>query len=316
MGDAHIERPPGRKQENADSPQQYDLSYHTFDAMPHMSDSLPTVILRHTLPDGSFHHDWMIARPGGPDAGLVTFRLDQEAAAVLCGPVGGEAIVERLADHRRKYLTFEGPVPGDRGEVRREASGTTTILEGGFDAIGGGVRLAVAWDELEPRKRTIAAVPMEGGQYRIAIEATSSTDDDAENHGEPAGQEAPPMTADQPAGQSNKIQHVPPLGGGPGDVPVAGVTGPVDQPPKIVALGQKKRHEEEWTRTPNTTGKGAIHVRTFHSKLTDDALRYMDRSINEWLDAHPQYEVKFVTSSVGILTGKLKEPHIICQVWV
>jgi len=86
--------------------------------------------------------------------------------------------------------------------------------------------------------------------------------------------------------------------------------------PKIVALGSDRKHEEEWRRTPNTTGQGAIHVRTFHAKLTDDALVYMDRAINEWLDAHPQYEVKFVNASIGILTGKIKEPHLICQVWV
>ena len=85
---------------------------------------------------------------------------------------------------------------------------------------------------------------------------------------------------------------------------------------KIRAFGERPRHEESWTRTPNTTGTGAIHVKSFHAKLTDDALRYMDQSINEWLDAHPQYEVKFVNSTVGTLTGKLKEPHIICQVWV
>jgi len=86
--------------------------------------------------------------------------------------------------------------------------------------------------------------------------------------------------------------------------------------PKIVALGTDRKHEEEWRRTPNTTGQGAIHVRTFHTKLTDDALNYMDRTINEWLDAHPQYEVKFVNSTIGILTGKMKEPHLIVQVWV
>ncbi|MCA9291582.1 MAG: hypothetical protein KDA25_10680 [Phycisphaerales bacterium] len=85
---------------------------------------------------------------------------------------------------------------------------------------------------------------------------------------------------------------------------------------QIRALGEKRRHEDEWSRIPNTTGHGAIHVRTFHSKLTDDALRYLDQAVNEWLDAHPQYEVKFVTTTVGVLTGKLKEPHLICQVWV
>ena len=101
-----------------------------------------------------------------------------------------------------------------------------------------------------------------------------------------------------------------------GALPVADTDGLESLRPKIVALGTDRKHEEEWRRTPNTTGSGAIHVRTFHAKLTDDALVYMDRLINEWLDAHPQYEVKFVHASIGILTGKIKEPHLICQVWV
>ncbi len=100
-------------------------------------------------------------------------------------------------------------------------------------------------------------------------------------------------------------------------LPVAEGDGPaVAGGKKITAFGMEKRHEERWSRTPNTTGQGAIHVKTFHSKLTGDALIYMDECINEWLDKHPQYEVKFVTSTVGILTGKLKEPALLCQVWV
>ena len=30
----------------------------------------------------------------------------------------------------------------------------------------------------------------------------------------------------------------------------------------------------------------------------------MDQSINEWLDEHPQYEVKFVNGSIGTMRGK------------
>ncbi|MHC4415086.1 MAG: hypothetical protein ACYS0G_07370 [Planctomycetota bacterium] len=118
----------------------------------------------------------------------------------------------------------------------------------------------------------------------------------------------------------------PPRQGGPDTVrqsepgleplPVAEGVGQAARPRKITAFGKEKRHEEKWSRTPNTTGHGAIHVRTFHSKLTADALAYMDQCVNEWLDAHPQYEVKFVNSTVGTLTGKLKEPHLVCQVWV
>jgi len=86
---------------------------------------------------------------------------------------------------------------------------------------------------------------------------------------------------------------------------------------KIRTIGQKgKRHEEIWSRTPNATGTGALHVRTFHSKLSDESLRYLDQQINEWLDSHPDYEVKFVTSNIGVFTGKIKEPAVICSVWV
>ncbi len=101
-----------------------------------------------------------------------------------------------------------------------------------------------------------------------------------------------------------------------GELPVAEHVGGAVGAKKITAFEKQRRHEDNWTRTPNTTGQGAIHVRTFHSKLTVDALTYLDQSVNEWLDAHPQYEVKFVNSTVGTMTGKLKEPQLICQVWV
>ena len=99
-------------------------------------------------------------------------------------------------------------------------------------------------------------------------------------------------------------------------LPMADTGGPLTTAGKITAFGREKRHEELWSRTPNTTGMGAIHVKTFHCKLTDDAVTYMDQAINEWLDAHPQYEVKFVNSTIGVMTGKLKEPALFCQIWV
>lgn len=85
---------------------------------------------------------------------------------------------------------------------------------------------------------------------------------------------------------------------------------------KIQRFGDATRHEEKWNRTPNTPGTGAIHVKTFISKLRLDAVEHMDQQINEWLDAHPQYEVKFVTSAVGTLVGKINEPAMFLSVWV
>lgn len=150
---------------------------------------------------------------------------------------------------------------------------------------------------------------------------------------EPArpGQPTPPSPAPQ---AQPKIVHTTPgfapaassdQAESPASAPAEGTTEPQPSatqaqlsptPKPIRTFGDRKRHEDSWDRTPNTTGTGAIHVKTFHSKLTDEAMTYLDQQINEWLDAHPQYEVKFTSTSIGDFTGKLKEPHLIVQVWV
>jgi hypothetical protein len=71
-----------------------------------------------------------------------------------------------------------------------------------------------------------------------------------------------------------------------------------------------------WNRQPNKDGAGATHVKTFVTKLRMDAVENMDLQINEWLDAHPELEVKFSTSAVGVLVGKINEPAIFVMVWV
>lgn len=77
------------------------------------------VLLRHELPDGTWHHDWMLEDPGDPDGRLLTFRLD---ASVAWPPRGGFEAT-RLGAHRREYLSYEGEISGGRGIVRRVARG-------------------------------------------------------------------------------------------------------------------------------------------------------------------------------------------------
>ncbi|MBC7835489.1 MAG: hypothetical protein H7Y88_10385 [Phycisphaerales bacterium] len=93
-----------------------------------------TVILLHSLPDGTSHFDWLIEREpgdsGAPAAagrqadehGALTFRLmvrpDDPAATSFAGT--------RLPDHRTQYFDYEGSVAG-RGEVRRVAAGEARI---------------------------------------------------------------------------------------------------------------------------------------------------------------------------------------------
>lgn len=70
------------------------------------------MILEHDHP--FLHWDFLLET----ETLLTTWRLLQPPAADT------EVAAERLPDHRRRYLTYEGPVSGDRGSVTRIAAGT------------------------------------------------------------------------------------------------------------------------------------------------------------------------------------------------
>lgn len=85
---------------------------------------------------------------------------------------------------------------------------------------------------------------------------------------------------------------------------------------KIKAIvGSGSVRKSQYKRAALTPGTGACRVRTFHGKLSDQGLEYMDNQINEWLDAHSEVEVKFVTSSVGVFEGKIREPALVLNLW-
>lgn len=88
--------------------------------------------------------------------------------------------------------------------------------------------------------------------------------------------------------------------------------------PKIMhtqatTIGGKKT---EWKRKPNVDGTGATHVKSFHCRLNSEAMEIMDGQINQWLEEHPDLEVKLVNATVGEWQGKIKEPALIMQIWV
>jgi hypothetical protein len=83
------------------------------------------VVLHHTGM-GAEHWDLLLRVPGRER--LLTWRVaippEQWAAAGA-----GEIAATRIADHRALYMGYEGPVSGNRGQVKRVASGTATVLE-------------------------------------------------------------------------------------------------------------------------------------------------------------------------------------------
>ncbi len=109
--------------------------------------------------------------------------------------------------------------------------------------------------------------------------------------------------------------------------PVSVVTAPALAPPthaehhsKIHGFSGTKMGdsgESKWKRSLNKNGAGATHVRTFTGSLSAQGLEYMDQHINEWLDSHPDAEVKFAQLQIGNMpTATGREPAMIAQVWI
>jgi hypothetical protein len=135
----------------------------------------------------------------------------------------------------------------------------------------------------------------------------------------------------QPGAQQQQHQHGPPkIGAMPiqqikpdeGELDPIGLVDEVEEvegvtdAKKIKAfgvVGGQRAHT--WKRTATTPGTGACRVRSFHGKLSDQGMTYLDDQINEWLDQHPEVEVKFVTSTVGQFEGKIREPALIMNLW-
>lgn len=139
--------------------------------------------------------------------------------------------------------------------------------------------------------------------------------------------EGPGMGA---GGGGTAIRHTPAPSFGAGAAPVREAApggtpaGLAPEPPKHKIMhisqglvgGMSTNSESRWQRKPAATGSGACHVKSFHCKLASESMEMLDQQINEWLDAHPDYEVKLVTTTVGEWQGKTKEPSLIVQVWV
>jgi hypothetical protein len=89
--------------------------------------SLHYVVLHHKgIPEP--HYDLMFETSPGSE--LATWRTSD-------WPLHHGSALARLADHRRAYLDYEGPVSGNRGTVKRITTGTyllATNRDGLFEA--------------------------------------------------------------------------------------------------------------------------------------------------------------------------------------
>ena len=142
---------------------------------PEVSPTTPckTVILRHSLPDGSSHFDWLLAVEPRGVRPLVTFRMEQRVDVLTfddnCAPLAAVSI----GHHRPAYLNYEGPVSGDRGEVSRMASG---VIESWVFRNERHWRMAVQWVDAARRdaRQFLVLRAQESGMMHWEVIATDS----------------------------------------------------------------------------------------------------------------------------------------------
>ena len=90
---------------------------------------------------------------------------------------------------------------------------------------------------------------------------------------------------------------------------------------QIRALGSETQvgggvfDESGLTRPPDPKALTATRSRTFHAKLNEGAVAYMNRQINEWSDGDADVTIKFATSTIGVFEGKKADPHLIVTVF-
>ncbi len=130
---------------------------------PVRTDSRRTVVLCHTLADGSSHLDWMIERSAPIEHRLITFRAPCRPDAVG----SHQCTTERLADHRAHYLDFEGRIDGARGSVQRLASGSVVELSASDDRI----EAILSWGNTTSRVR---AAHFDGERWLLGWEPMES----------------------------------------------------------------------------------------------------------------------------------------------
>jgi hypothetical protein len=141
-----------------------------------------------------------------------------------------------------------------------------------------------------PAAAATASLPVDDDLVMLEEDAIALEDD---------GQAAPPAAAHDPAHAASAVAAHP----------------PAPAPKKITFNADVYGKQRTWKRKHTSTGTGACRVKTFHGKCSDQGLEYLDDAINVFLDEHPDIDVKFVQSNIGMFDGKFKDFALIVNVW-
>lgn len=132
-----------------------------------------TVLLRHDLPDGSSHVDWLVARDPEGLQPLVSFRMDSPLDELQPGT---QIIAEHIGDHRPLYLEYEGEVTGNRGRVKRLKSGKLIQAQASERDRPDSLFLQIRWGSRNPHEQHLHLARYDDDQWIITCTECVPTD--------------------------------------------------------------------------------------------------------------------------------------------
>jgi hypothetical protein len=71
----------------------------------------------------------------------------------------------------------------------------------------------------------------------------------------------------------------------------------------------------DYRRPLRKDSNNATRCKTFHCKLADGPMMFLNEQINEWVDGDDDIEIKFATSTIGVVEGKHVDPHLIITIF-
>ena len=116
--------------------------------MPPIDEKKQFVIHEHTTPDG-VHWDLMLEM----DDCLWTWRLNTPPAEIKDEPIPAE----RIHDHPLRFLTYEGPVQNNAGQVTIADKGTYNVIPTG--SLPNEIRPCVTHEPIKPAPQSGSSLP-------------------------------------------------------------------------------------------------------------------------------------------------------------
>ena len=83
----------------------------------------------------------------------------------------------------------------------------------------------------------------------------------------------------------------------------------------LAGAGFAPDDESKFKRRLDPRSPFATRCRTFHAKLSEGAVVYMNEQVNQWVDSSRDVNIKFATSTIGTFEGKHADPHLIVTIF-